>query len=71
MCKVQILQSEADNLFTSDLNALSGSWPPFSLSFPPTIDARAFLNGRGREATGAHAVAMGGRISTEDEAMPP
>ena len=40
--------------------------PPVTLSLPPTTDARAESNDRGREAREVQAVARGERVSTEE-----
>ena len=45
--------------------------PPLILILPPTIDARAYSNVRGREARGVQAVAPGRRLTTDEVESPP
>ena len=55
-------------IITSDLmeSPSSNAKPPFTLSLPPTIEARARFNALGRVAIGVQAVAPGRRVSTEE-----
>ena len=58
------------SIITSDLEEPT-TQPPLSLSLPPTIEARALDNGRGRLAIGVQAVAPGRRVSTEERMLVP